>query len=125
MEIRLTVCNESFTAGARDLGEVPVPYPRELPQGAFIHSCEQNPWETAHVLSNGDVVACEVLDKIPLGNLRQQSMAEIWNGERYRAFRAQYHGGEVPECQSCPWKVAYRRGPVRSDIIASRGRSAQ
>jgi hypothetical protein len=47
----------------RRLGAVPVPFPGELPPGAAIHSCEQNPWETAHVLSNGDVVACEVLDK--------------------------------------------------------------
>jgi radical SAM protein with 4Fe4S-binding SPASM domain len=124
--ISLTVCNPIFTGdGKCRLGEVPSPYPGRLPADGRIYSCEQNPWETAHVLSNGDVVACEVLDKIPLGNLKQESMAEIWNGERYRAFRAQYHRGEVPECQSCPWKVAYRPGPVQSDIIASRGRSAQ
>jgi len=67
-QIRFTICNESFNPGASPLGEVPVPYPQDLPPGAYIHSCEQNPWETAHVLSNGDVVACEVLDKIPLGN---------------------------------------------------------
>ena len=124
--VSIAVCNPEFTGnGKRHLGEVPGPYPGLLPADGRIYSCEQNPWETAHVLSSGDVVACEVLDKIPLGNLKQQSMAEIWNGERYRAFRAAYHRGEVPECRSCPWKVAYRPGPLRSDIIASRGRSAQ
>ena len=34
-----------------------------------IPTCEQNPWETIHILSNGDVVACEVHDKAVLGNL--------------------------------------------------------
>ncbi|MGH7248604.1 MAG: radical SAM protein, partial [Pseudomonadota bacterium] len=27
-----------------------------------ISTCEQNPWETAHILANGDVVVCEVQD---------------------------------------------------------------
>jgi GT2 family glycosyltransferase/MoaA/NifB/PqqE/SkfB family radical SAM enzyme len=125
--VSITVCNPEFASanGSCRLGEVPSPYPGLLPADGRIFSCEQNPWETTHVLSNGDVVACEVLDKIPLGNLRQQSMPEIWNGPRYRAFRAQYHRGEVPECRSCPWKMAYRPGPLQSDIVASRGRSAQ
>ncbi|MBK5292773.1 MAG: glycosyltransferase [Acidobacteriia bacterium] len=124
-EIRLTICNESFTAGDRRLGEVPVPYPRELPQGARIHSCEQNPWETAHVLSNGDVVACEVLDKIPLGNLFEQSIDEIWHGASYQRFRERYRRGEVPECRMCPWKRACLPGPQVSEIIAARGLSSQ
>jgi radical SAM protein with 4Fe4S-binding SPASM domain len=124
--VSLTVCNPTFTGdGKCRLGEVPSPYPGRLPADGRIYSCEQNPWETAHVLSNGDVAACEVLDQVPLGNVKQQSIEEIWNGERYRAFRAQYHRGDVPECQSCPWKLAYRPGRLESDIIASRGRSAQ
>jgi len=123
--IRFTICNGLPAVGESCLGEVPAPYPGALPPGAYVHSCEQNPWETAHVLSNGDVVACEVLDKIPLGNLSQQSVTEIWHGEPYRQFRAQYRRGEVPECRACPWKMAYRPGVPASEIIASRGLSAQ
>jgi MoaA/NifB/PqqE/SkfB family radical SAM enzyme/GT2 family glycosyltransferase len=123
--ISLTICDPSFTTGNGKLGEVPHLYPGILPPDARIHSCEQNPWETTHVLSNGDVVACEVLDKIPLGNLDRQSLSEIWHGEAYRAFRERYHRGEVPECRSCPWKLAYRPGPLQSDVIGARGRSAQ
>jgi MoaA/NifB/PqqE/SkfB family radical SAM enzyme len=74
-EIRFNICNDAVSAVEPMLGAVPVPYPGKLPAGAAIHSCEQNPWETTHVLSNGDVVACEVLDKAPLGNLLRQSMA--------------------------------------------------
>jgi radical SAM protein with 4Fe4S-binding SPASM domain len=124
--ISLTICNPAFTAtGECNLGEVPSPYPGPLPAGARIHSCEQNPWDTTHVLSNGDVVACEVLDKIPLGNLKRQSLSEIWQGEPYHAFRARYQRGEVSECRSCPWKKAYLPGPFKSEILGARGLSAQ
>ncbi len=119
------ICNPSFDATSVALGEVPVAFPGPLPEGARIHSCEQSPWETAHVLSNGDVVACEVLDKKPLGNLTRQTLAEIWHGNAYRQFRESYHLGKVPECRTCPWKRAYRPGPLASEIVASRGRSAQ
>jgi len=124
-EVSLTVSNPLFTAGEPCLGEVPNPYPGLLPADGRIYSCEQNPWETAHVLSNGDVVACEALDKSPLGNLARQSLVEIWHGDPYRHFRDGYRRGTVPECRSCPWKTAYRPGPMRSEIIGSRGRSAQ
>ncbi|MGP8245924.1 MAG: SPASM domain-containing protein [Bryobacteraceae bacterium] len=124
-EIRFTVANQSLPTAEGCLGEVPVPYAGELPDGASIHSCEQNPWETAHVLSNGDVVACEVLDKIPLGNLCEQSIEDIWHGQAYRSFRARYRCGEVPECRACPWKRVYLPSPPASEIIAARGLSAQ
>ena len=123
--VRFTVCNASCEGEDRRLGEVPVPYPWELPEGAWIHSCEQNPWETAHVLSNGDVVACEVLDRHPLGNLVRQPIEEIWHGASYRQFRERYRRGEVAECRTCPWKRAYRPRPPASEIIAARGLNAQ
>jgi GT2 family glycosyltransferase len=77
------------------------------------------------VLSNGDVVACEILDKIPLGNLFEQSIDEIWHGASYQHFRERYRRGQVPECRTCPWKRAYRPGPRAPEIIAARGLSAQ
>ena len=124
-DVRFTICNLSFAESGACLGEVPGPWPGVLPPDARVHSCEQNPWETAHVLSNGDVVACEVLDKVPLGNLMRQPITEIWQGEAYRQFRQRYRGGEVPECRACPWKKAFRPGPLHSEILGARGRSAQ
>jgi GT2 family glycosyltransferase/MoaA/NifB/PqqE/SkfB family radical SAM enzyme len=123
--VRISICNPGFTIDTPELGAVPMPFPFTLPEGAHIHSCEQNPWETAHVLSNGDVVACEVLDKAPLGNLHTQSLAAIWHGDAYRTFRARYRRGEIPECRTCPWKSAFRPQPLASQILATRGFHAQ
>lgn len=123
--VRFQVCNQPVSTADRRLGEVPILYPAELPPNAAIHTCEQNPWETTHVLSNGDVVACEVLDHIPLGNLLEQSIADIWHGEAYRSFRERYRRGEIAQCRTCPWKRAYLPSPLASDIVASRGNSAQ
>ena len=79
----------------------------DLPQGAHIRTCEQNPWETVHVLSNGDVVACEVHDRVALGNLARQGLREIWEGGPYREFRRRYFYAEEPKCRACPWAVAH------------------
>jgi GT2 family glycosyltransferase/MoaA/NifB/PqqE/SkfB family radical SAM enzyme len=124
-EIPITICNPQFTNGVQALGEAPRACPGELPAGARIYSCEQNPWETAHVLSNGDVVPCEVHDRSPVGNLARQTLAEIWRGEAYERFRQSYRAGELAACRSCPWKSAYIPGRMRREILAARGRSAQ
>ncbi len=107
------------------IGEAPTPFSGPLPEGARIHGCEQNPWETAHVLSSGDVVVCEALDRIPMGNLHERSMAEIWHGEAYREFRRRYRRGAAAACRVCPWKRAHVPGPLRGEILAREGASAQ
>ena len=124
-EIGLAICNPLFTEAGARLGEIPMPCPGELPAGTAIHSCEQNPWETAHVLASGDVVACEVHDRVSLGSLMRQPLAEIWNAEPYRRFRERYRAGGHAACRSCPWKTAFLPGPLRGEILAARGRSAQ
>jgi GT2 family glycosyltransferase/MoaA/NifB/PqqE/SkfB family radical SAM enzyme len=124
-QIAFTVCDSSMTHQPDSLGEVPISCPGPLPIGARIHSCEQNPWETAHVLSNGDVVGCEVRDRKPFGNLSSQSLSDIWNGEAYARFRSAYMNGDVTECRACPWKTAYFPTPLRGEILPGRGFSAQ
>ena len=90
---------------------MPVAYPESLPPGACIYSCEQNPWETAHVLSSGDVVACEVLDKIPLGNLLEQSIDEIWHGSRIGDFASATGAARLRSAALAPGRKPI--GPVR------------
>jgi radical SAM protein with 4Fe4S-binding SPASM domain len=45
------------------------------------------PWDGAGVCPNGDVVACPDFPDYVVGNLYQQSLREIWNGEKLRRFR--------------------------------------
>lgn len=81
--------------------------------GAF--TCEQNPFETVHVLSNGDVVPCEVMDKKVIGSLRSSTLRDIWEGLEYRDFRDRYTKNEIPECTGCIFRAPITEmGPIRT-----------
>ncbi len=122
--IQFDICNPRPEAG-QALTRLPVPFPSPLPRHARIRTCEQDPWQSAHVLANGDVVACEVHDRAPLGNLRTQSLADLWHGEAYRQFRVRYRGGELEACRTCPWKTAYSAGPLGTQLFGSMRLSPQ
>lgn len=89
---------------AEPLSEEPRYFPGSIPAGAMIHSCDQDPWETIHVLADGSVVSCEQRDRIMLGNLHTASLAELWHGEAYRRFRATYASARDAHCNACPYK---------------------
>lgn len=60
------------------------------------------PWESAVILGNGDVAACCVPGMV-MGNLHDESMEEIWNGDRYRALRSGINSPNPPKpCAICP-----------------------
>ena len=69
-------------------------------------------WTTPMVQVNGDVTTCcldeHLVNKI--GNLTQQSLAEIWNSEQMNQWRlAQIEGrfeDSGPLCTSCNWRSA-------------------
>ena len=67
-------------------------------------TCEQNPFETTHILSDGRVVPCEVLDSLSLGCLSDRTFPEIWEGTAYRAFRKDYTAGQVSACRACEFR---------------------
>jgi MoaA/NifB/PqqE/SkfB family radical SAM enzyme len=115
--------------GAACLGSRPVAYPGPLPDGARIHSCAQNPWETVHILADGTVVTCEVRDRIAVGRVEADAsgpgLAAIWHGPSYAQFRDRYRAGAVPECRVCPYKAAYLPGPATCAIAGCGGPSRQ
>ena len=82
-------------------------FPGQVPSGALIHSCDQDPWETIHILADGSVVSCEQRDRIVLGNLRNARLGEIWHGESYRRFRAGYVSARDAHCNACPYKKVH------------------
>ncbi len=62
-------------------------------------------FEQAYILSNGDVVLCCVdwERTTILGNLKEQSLYEIWNGERFTEIRRRYLAGDLKGmlCAGC------------------------
>ncbi|HCC57526.1 MAG TPA: hypothetical protein DEQ47_09720 [Solibacterales bacterium] len=122
--LTLNVLNPDLDPAPR-LSHTPGYFSPLLPEHARIHTCDQSPFESAHILATGNVVVCEVLDEIPMGNLADQSLREIWHGEGYREFRRKYVNGGVPECRSCVWKKPYIPGAWSSAIIVADGMSPQ
>lgn len=71
-----------------------------------------NPWMSVSVQSNGNVSSCCFGwgDENVYGNLNEQSLEEIWNGEKVKKLRGQHSRGfiHLPDlCMRC-----YQRSPV-------------
>lgn len=64
------------------------------------------PWTSMVIASNGDVVACcrDLQHKTVLGNLFEQDLQGIWNGEPFQAMRRALvaaHPGAIRACAQC------------------------
>jgi len=62
------------------------------------------PWCQVNVNYNGDVHFCADYPDYILGNVKEKSMAEIYNGERANKFRREigaHEGGMFPGCLRC------------------------
>lgn len=85
------------------------------------------PWTSLSVASNGDVVACcrDLQHKTVLGNLMQQSLPEIWNGEPMMVLRRNLID-RTPEksaaCQGCDLPYDMDKFSWRNIIKTARGR---
>lgn len=72
--------------------------------------CCPVPFASTNILHNGDVLMCvhDWARREIVGNVRQASIAEIWNGERMRELRRIVHRRryeESPACRDCSlWK---------------------
>ncbi len=74
------------------------------------HPCPRL-WFHAVILREGNMVIC-CLDydgKFILGNVKENSIGEIWNGEvvnKYRSFHLRGEYGQIPICEKCnSWKL--------------------
>lgn len=67
--------------------------------------CEE-PWVGIFsIRTNGDVVCCPCYAKLKIGNLKENSIHELWNGQKMREMRRQFAEGNLPaacEGQLCP-----------------------
>jgi len=97
--------------GARTLRRLGLAGPQE---GRTRQFCPA-PWTETCVLSDGSVVcSCfDVFKQIPLGNVRDSSFADIWNGAAYRRLRRKMlkDPNQVYWCsKNCPFKVDVEPG---------------
>jgi radical SAM protein with 4Fe4S-binding SPASM domain len=91
------------------------------------HVC---PYPFAHfrIASNGDVVSCsrDLQHKSVLGNLRHQSVEEIWNGEKFQNFRQALFDREPSRngaCRGCDLPYDSAKFSLANVYKAARGRS--
>jgi len=71
----------------------------EYPQHG-ISWCPE-PWSAMVVLGNGDVLAC-ASPASRIGSLRENTIAEIWNGPAFQELRRRVNSGQPPlMCQHC------------------------
>lgn len=59
------------------------------------------PWLLGEIMPNGDVVTCRDYPDVVLGNIREQSLLDIWNNQRARSFRQLLQEGLMPICARC------------------------
>lgn len=61
------------------------------------------PWQYLVVQWNGDVVPCcrDYNSEIAVGNVREQTLEEIWNGPACRALRRQHETGFFKDNETC------------------------
>jgi len=71
------------------------------------------------VTTDLDVVPCTFLGDRVLGNLREESLLEVWYGERAMDFRKKLDGRveQVDECKSCESKKACLGGCPEWDLV--------
>lgn len=67
---------------------------------AFGHRCS-SPWLQCYVFPDGSVRPCESMN-LSVGDIHRESFPEIWNGDRFLAFRNDLRErGEYPACNKC------------------------
>lgn len=62
------------------------------------------PFNSLHVWADGTVTPCCTYygKALPLGNVEESSLEELWHGEKIEAVRAGFRGGELnPVCRVC------------------------
>lgn len=70
------------------------------------------PWCQANINYNGDVHFCADYPDYILGNIKEQSFSDIYNGDRANKFRKEIHackGGMFPGCLRCYQNMLFGR----------------
>lgn len=58
-------------------------------------------WRALFVEPDGSVIPCQHYGDMVMGNVREQSLLEIWNRPEYREMRRVVRHGDLPACTRC------------------------
>src|SRR5262249_24076605 len=74
---------------------------KDQPAASETSACRM-PWNTAMVMADGRVIACSGGDRLEVGHLATASLAEVVDGEGYRAGRNSILAGQpIVNCRGC------------------------
>ncbi|MEY2557863.1 MAG: hypothetical protein QOE34_1288 [Verrucomicrobiota bacterium] len=66
-----------------------------------VHAPCEVPWASVAITGNGDVMACCMPGTV-IGNLNEQTLDAIWNGQEFAAFRMRVNSPNPPAaCRNC------------------------
>ena len=86
-----------------------IPEGTELDAPQPVHVKMRSPcfemYRRVHVLADGNVGVCVCVDlegEIKIGNIEEQTLDEIWRGDRLKSYRREWVKGNLPQvCRNC------------------------
>ena len=83
---------------------VPVRFtPHRYPLMDDVHPC-QAPWHRVHIRHDGEVGFCTDYFGFSAGNVKQNSLKEIFYGSRAELYRKSIIENALTTCDHCPWR---------------------
>ena len=72
--------------------------------------CEY-PWTSLTIMADGNVVPCTQIsnNEIVLGNVKENTLEEIWNSKKYKNFRQMHIDGKFPKGHKCKENVIKKK----------------
>ena len=59
------------------------------------------PFNRIDILQNGEISACKLFKEFSIGNLHDESIKDIWEGDRMKEIRSRLKCGLMPACSKC------------------------
>lgn len=82
----------------------------------FPQRCKA-PWQEANIKVDGRVTPCCFSESI-MGNLKEETFDQIWNGDRYKRFRRRIHSAVPPlECRWCHVHEGINNGNPNNTLL--------
>lgn len=100
---------ESYDAWSGRIEQKDLPQGCDMAEALPVSVKKQSPcfelYRRMHILADGNVGACICTDlesEINIGNIKKQSLEEIWKGEKLANYRKDWLKGDLPEvCKTC------------------------